>query len=153
MKNRFLFLFLFLFLSNISFANESFNFDVTEVEIKEEGNIFIGKNGGTAKSIDGTLIKAKNFYYNKNKNILIATDEVRIDDPKNNIIIYSNKITYKKNEELIFSEGDSKAIDSDIQIDAANFEYNKIENIIYAKGNVKINNKKKLFNLFEQNNL
>ncbi|WP_440633935.1 LPS-assembly protein LptD [Candidatus Pelagibacter sp. HIMB1485] len=148
MKNRFLFLFLFLFLSNISFANESFNFDVTEVEIKEEGNIFIGKNGGTAKSIDGTLIKAKNFYYNKNKNILIATDEVRIDDPKNNIIIYSNKITYKKNEELIFSEGDSKAIDSDVQIDAANFEYNKIENIIYAKGNVKINNKKENYLIY-----
>ena len=75
---------------------EVFNFDVTEVEIIEEGNKFLGKKGGTATSEDGTVIKAKNFEYDKIKNILIATGDVEIDDIKNNIIIYSQKITDRK---------------------------------------------------------
>ena len=36
----------FCFYSNFLFASEIFNFDVKEVEIKENGNKFIGKKGG-----------------------------------------------------------------------------------------------------------
>ena len=49
----------FCFYSNFLFASEIFNFDVKEVEIKENGNKFIGKKGGVAKSVDGTIIKQK----------------------------------------------------------------------------------------------
>ena len=56
-------------------------------EIIEEGNKFLGKKGGTATSEDGTVIKAKNFEYDKIRNILIATGDVEIDDIKNNVII------------------------------------------------------------------
>ena len=66
MKNKFKFLnfhiIFFLTIVNLSAANEVFNFDVKEIEIKE-GNRFIGKNGGTAKSVDGTTITAENFDY------------------------------------------------------------------------------------------
>ena len=31
-----------------TYSNESFNFDISEIEILDEGNKFIGKNGGTA---------------------------------------------------------------------------------------------------------
>mgnify|MGYP000377058887 CR=1 FL=1 len=53
--------------SSSIYAAEVFNFDVTEVEIIEEGNKFLGKNGGTATSSDGTVIKANNFEYDKSK--------------------------------------------------------------------------------------
>ena len=65
MKNKHLlkiskiFLFLFLF-SSISQGNETFTFDVKEIEILEDGNIFLGKNGGTAKSENGIIIYGKN---------------------------------------------------------------------------------------------
>ena len=59
----------YLFLTFCSYSSESFNFDVTEIEIKQNGNIFIGKNNGTATSTDGTKIDANNFEYNKIKNI------------------------------------------------------------------------------------
>ena len=133
----------YLFLTFCSYSSESFNFDVTEIEIKQNGNIFIGKNNGTVTSTDGTKIDANNFEYNKIKNILISSGKVKIFDPKNNIIIYSDKVTYFKNNELIFTNGNSKAIGEDFQIDAKKFEYNKLKNIIYAKNKVKINNKKK----------
>ena len=85
--------FTFFVYSNFLVASEIFNFDVKEVEIKENGNKFIGKKGGVAKSIDGTIIKAENFDYNKDKNILIASDNVQIFDPKNNIKINLTKFT------------------------------------------------------------
>ena len=69
MKNKlkfckFLLVIYFCFLS-FSVASEIFNFDVTEIEITENGNRFIGSKGGVAKNLDGTSIKAKNFDYNK----------------------------------------------------------------------------------------
>ena len=34
-----------------------------KLEIINEGNIYVGKKGGTATTEDGTVIKAKNFKY------------------------------------------------------------------------------------------
>tara|TARA_Y100000768_G_scaffold283413_1_gene218059 strand:- start:3254 stop:6148 length:2895 start_codon:yes stop_codon:yes gene_type:complete len=146
MKNKtkilLLTLIIFFINFNFSFSNEIFNFDVTEIEIKEKGNRVLGKDGGKAKSLDGTTITANNFDYDKLKNILIATENVKIYDPKKNVIIYSDEITYFKNNEIIITNGNSKAIDKEVEIDAKNFEYNKLKNTIYAQGDVKINNKK-----------
>ena len=107
MKNKnttgLIFFFIFFCISNISQSTENFNFDVTEIEIKENGNKIVGKKKGTATSIDGTKIDANYFEYDKSKNILLSSGNVEIFDPINNIRIYSNKITYKKSEELIFT--------------------------------------------------
>ena len=143
MKNnflKFLFLFFFLFCSN-SLGIEEFNFDVTEIEILENGNKFIGKKSGVAKTKDGTEIHAENFDYDKDKNILIATGNVKIDDKENQIKILSNKITYFKNEEIITTEGDSQALDKSSSIFANKFSYNRTSDIINANKDVKINNK------------
>ena len=144
MKNKiyqYFLIFIFSYFININaHSADVFNFDITELEIVEEGNKFIGKNGGTATSDDGTIIKAKNFEYNKIENILIAFGDVEIIDKEKNILIKSQKITYLKNIELIFTDGKSKAISDGIIIDAVNFEYDKINNILSAYGNVKIDN-------------
>ncbi len=144
MINKLLYFFsiiIFATLINLkAYAGEVFNFDVTEVEITDEGNLFIGKKGGTATTEDGTIIKAKNFEYDKITNILIAIGDVEIDDKKENIIIYSQKITYLKNKEFVLTDGKSKAVTENIIIDADNFTYNKIKNILNANGDVKIDN-------------
>ena len=120
MKNRNKFTLIFflisLFISNNTLSSESFNFDVTDIEIKENGNKFIGKNKGTAKSIDGTKIDANNFKYDKIKNILISSGNVKIFDPINNVTIYSDEVTYFKNDELIFANGNSKAVGENFQM-------------------------------------
>ena len=142
MKNRNKFTLIFflisLFISNNTLSSESFNFDVTEIEIKENGNKFIGKNKGTATSIDGTKIDANNFEYDKIKNILISSGKVKIFDPKNNVTIYSDEVTYFKNDELIFANGNSRAVGPNFQMDAKTFEYDKIKNILISSGKVKI---------------
>ena len=145
MKSKLLSIILIIFFSNLvnfnTYSNEIFNFDVTEAEIIDEGNTFIGKKGGTATTEDGTIITANNFKYDKITNILIANGEVEIDDKKKNIIIHSQKITYFKNKEFVLAEGRSKAINQGVVIDANNFSYNKISNILNANGDVKIDNK------------
>ena len=78
----YLYFFIYLFLTCYSQSSESFNFDITEIEIKENGNKFIGKNNGTATAIDGTKIYANNFEYDKIKNILISSGKVKVFDPK-----------------------------------------------------------------------
>ena len=125
---------------NSSIAVEIFNFDVTEIEIKENGNKFIGKKGGIAKTNDGTSIKAENFNYDKINNILIATGNVEIIDQDDEITIFSDKITYLKNKEIIYTEKNSKAININFEIDADQFRYNKTTNVLNANGTVKILN-------------
>ena len=96
MKNKFK---TFLFLINIFFldvcilnANEQFNFDVTEIEIIEDGNKFIGKKRGLITTEDGVKINANEFEYNKLTNILELKGNVIIDDKNKNLKIFSEKI-------------------------------------------------------------
>ena len=53
-------------------AKEIFNFNVTEIEIKENGNVIMGTKGGEAFTNDGITIQADYFEYNKISTILIA---------------------------------------------------------------------------------
>ena len=88
---------LFLLLISINvYASEQFNFDVTEVEILENGNKFVGKKRGTISTDNGIIIKANEFIYEKKINVLNAYGDVKIFDKINNYEIYSDKITYKK---------------------------------------------------------
>ena len=52
-----------------------------------------------------------------NLKILSMLKTRKINNKKENYLIYSDEITYFKNEELIFSKGNSKAIDDDVEID------------------------------------
>jgi LPS-assembly protein len=129
---------LFLFSAN-AYGNQEFIFNITEVEIKEEGNKFIGLNKGTATSNDGIIINANTFEYIKNSNILNAKGDVEIIDTVKNYIIYGDDVTYFKNEEIILTKGNAKAIDNKgSQIYANTFEYKKNLNILNAKGDVEI---------------
>ena len=131
-----------IFLLNIFIvnANEQFNFDVTEVEIIEKGNKFIGKKRGLITTQDNIEIEADQFEYDKISNILNLTGNVIIKDINQDSIIYSQKITYYRNQEIYKSENDSKFINTknNIEIDADQFEYDKISNILKLTGNAKI---------------
>ena len=58
-------LFCFVLISKSLNANEPFTFNVTEIEILEDGNQINGYKGGTATSEDGSTIFGENFFFNK----------------------------------------------------------------------------------------
>jgi len=155
MKNKFLtFLILFfLILSCLkSTAEQQFTFEVTEIEILNDGNLFKGNKRGKIISNDGTLIKADNFSYDKITNILKANGNVIIEDVINQYEIFTDEIKYFKNQNIIITKGNSKAIDNKNKIITSNiFEYDRQNNIINAKDNVIIEDEINKYTLFTDN--
>jgi len=139
MKNKlknfvFIFFCFFLLCKSVN-SNEAFVFNVTEIEILENGNQINGYKGGTATSKDGSVITADKFFFNKLTNILEVTGNVKYLDISNDIIITSDKAIYLKNEEKVFTTGNSKAVNENNTITASSLEYDKINNIFKAKKN------------------
>ena len=79
-----------IFFSNVK-ANEPFIFDVTEIQISNDGNQINGYKGGIVTTSDGDKINAEEFSYNKITNILEATGSVKFTGKFDDIIIYSDK--------------------------------------------------------------
>ena len=143
MKNNFfykLILILIFYLINLqSIHAEQFNFDVTEIEIYNKGNLYKGLKRGTITTNDGLIIEADTFTYNKITNIVDAEGNVKVEDVINNYLLFSDTATYKKNEEIVITEGNSKGIDDKNRtITSDKITYNKITNIVDAEGNVKV---------------
>ncbi len=141
MKNSFLKIIIFVFCSlffQSVYGSEEFNFDVTEVEILENGNKFIGTKRGLITTNDGIEIDANEFEYDKKLNVLKAKGNVKIFDKINNYMIFTKKITYKKNDGIIFTNDESKAINlnDETVITADDFEYNIPLNTITAEKKV-----------------
>ena len=146
MKNNIYILILLIFFSTYSswiYAGEQFNFDVTEIEIFEQGNKFKGTKRGKITSNNGVELDADTFEYDKTKNVLNAKGNVILKDLNNDTIILSNDITYNKAKEKIFTNSRSRATGNNTIIDANIFEYDKNQNTLDAKGNVKVEEKLK----------
>src|SRR6056300_332834 len=134
-------LFFLIFLSGTTLnSKEEFTFEVTEIEILKDGNLFKGLKRGDATSIDGNLtITADTFEYDRIKNILVAKGNVILKDKIKNYLIESNHITYYKNNEKIFSKDTTKAfVDNKYEIFSSDVELDKNTNIINSNKKTKI---------------
>ncbi|MDB4246209.1 hypothetical protein N9817_00690, partial [Candidatus Pelagibacter sp.] len=125
---------------------EEFNFNITELQVSESGNIIRGVNGGkvTTKNNEIVII-ADNFKYNKSTTFLEAEGNVKLYDKISNVVIESNELFYLKSKEEIYTKGKSKAIKGvDIQINANQyFKYNKLTSLLEARGDVRLEDKRK----------
>ncbi len=135
LKNiKLLFIVIIFINSNFSHAAEEFTFDITEIEITQNSNLIVGSKGGKAVTKDGYEITAENFVYNKVSNILNAEGKVKLINKKNDFVIYSDKATYLKNDEIVFTEGDTSAlIEKDYYFTSKNLKYLKNEQQISSK--------------------
>ena len=143
MKSRILFTLIFLyisfFLTEFSKAQDQFNFNVTEIEILENGNKIIGSKRGKISTSDGIIIEADRFIYTKRENIINASGKVIIEDKINNNTIYSENITYEKNNETIFSKGITKSdIDSRFVLKSIDVFFFRDKKILSSKQNTSI---------------
>ena len=141
-NNKLIFFIVYLIFFNTTHINskEEFNFEVTEIEILNDGNLFRGLKRGNATSIDGSLnITADTIEYDKSKNILIALGNVILQDKIKNYLIESNHITYFKNDEKIFSKDTTSAfVENKYKILSSDIELDKNMNIINTNKKTKI---------------
>ena len=108
MKNKFITFFLVILftLSNFSrVLGEEFIFEISDLEITENGNIYKGNNRGTIRTDSQLKLISDNFEYLKKINRLEANGDVQLFDLNNNITINAQQIFYLKNEEKIFTVG------------------------------------------------
>ena len=84
------------------------------------------------------IVNADEFEYRKNTNELKATGNVEVIDKSSNDQIFSNSIIYLKNKEIIYSEGNSKALVNDIVVKGDIFEFDKNKDKFIFKNNVRI---------------
>ena len=143
MKNKFLSFFIILFVSKLFVfsvnSTEQFNFDVTEIEILQNGDVIKGVKKGTINTPDGITITADSFVYEKLLNIVTARGNVKIKDTGKNLEIYSDNVIYDKNKEIITTNKNSKAIyELGKIIFADSFKIDRNQNILNANGKVKI---------------
>ena len=93
-------------LSNFSrVLGEEFIFEISDLEITENGNIYKGNNRGTIRTDSQLKLISDNFEYLKKINRLEANGDVQLFDLNNNITINAQQIFYLKNEEKIFTVG------------------------------------------------
>jgi LPS-assembly protein len=135
MKNKIIFSFIIcLLLQSLTYlqANDEFNFNMTEIEITNEGNFFKGLKRGTVKTNnEQTIIAADTFEYDKNKNILNAKGNVEIIDKIKNYVIQSSDIVYFKNTEEIISKGVTEVlIETKYKILSSDISINRISNTL-----------------------
>ena len=108
MKNKFttlLLIFVFSLSNIIQVFAEEFTFEVTDLEITENGNIYKGNNRGTVRTDNNLKLISNNFEYLKKINRLEANGDVQLFDLNNDITINAQQIFYLKNEEKIFTVG------------------------------------------------
>ena len=143
MKNNFIQIILtlgvFLNLFSISVADE-FNFQITELEITDDGNVYNGFNRGEIITDTNLKITSDNFEYLKKINQLKAYGNVEVEDLENNIIIYTNEIIYLKNQEKIFTIGKTKInIEDKYNVDGYDFLFLKNDMILSSSKKTIIN--------------
>ena len=153
MKNNFIIILILILFNSVflnGYSEEEFNFNVTELNILEDGNLFVGSKGGTVSNNNGIVIKANNFRYDKKLNILNAKGNVEITDKINNYIIKTENIVYNKKKNLIYTEKKSAAysLSNDIIINAQEFVYKIEANELIAKKNVLIKNERKNYRIY-----
>ena len=154
MKNKYLFI-IFTFLIHLTLivnpqADDEFNFNVTEIEILENGNKIIGKNRGNITSKDGITISADNFVYDKKLRILNTNGNVIITDNLKGYRIVSNEITYNKEKEVIYTIGSSiVTFESRFSIETKNLVFLRNDMIVSSDDQTtfKDEERKTLFNL------
>jgi LPS-assembly protein len=108
------------------FADE-FSFNVTEIQIYNDGNLIKGINGGTVTSNNNTVtIEADYFEYDKLKSILKANGNVVATDIIKNTIIKTNELFYIKDEEKLFTNGVTN-------VNVSNKYFIKTKNLFYFR--------------------
>ena len=143
MKNKILSI-LLIFIMNYFFisivnAQNQFDFNVSEIEILDNGNKIVGSNRGTISTNDGLIIEADNFIYKKNENTLNAFGKVIINDTKNDYQINTDNIFYEKNDDIIFTKGRTQSqIYSRYIIKSSNVKFLRTEKLISSKSKTSI---------------
>ena len=134
MKTKeFILIFCFFFFTIISSSSEEIQFDSSNMDIKNEGNLIIAYNSKLKLPNKQVFISSKKATYDKLNNFLTFENNVYLKDEVENIIIESDKINYDRNKNLFFSIGDTEInLNEKYHIKSKNIFFDRKLNTIYS---------------------
>jgi LPS-assembly protein len=117
--------------------SDEFNFNISELQITESGNIIKGVNGGIVTTKNNEIIiTADNFRYNKLTTLLEAEGNVKLVDKIEDIIVKANKVFYLKDKEKIYTEGKTNIlIENEYNVDG--YDLTLLKNTMILSSNEK----------------
>jgi len=151
MKNNFFILNLlfFLFLTTNIYASD-LKISSSEVKLDKKASKII--LSGNIKAVDenNNILKAEEAIYSKDKDLLNSIGSTTIMTSENYLFESENVVFDNKNK-IIKSDFPTRIIDPDGNIILVNmFNYNSIKNILFSKGDVKLEDKNKNIYKFSQ---
>ncbi|MDB0053895.1 hypothetical protein N9E98_00730 [Candidatus Pelagibacter sp.] len=120
---------------------------------KKNSEILITNYNSKAIYDDDKLIFGNTFTFDRTKNLMNANGDVKIEDLKENNLIFTNDITYYKNLEKIITKGSTKAfiqtegsieksIQSKYKINSSNVTYLLNEKILSSQNKTRVEDQK-----------
>ena len=149
MKNKkLLIITIVYFILSVNLFSKEINFKAKKMDIKDDGDTILAYFSETKipdKKID---INSNKVNYNKKSEIIIFSEEVTFKDNENLIFIESNKIKYEKKKDLVYSHGDTTIIiKNNYKINSKNLYFDRSQQIIYGNKKAVIYDSKD--NIFE----
>ncbi len=133
MKNRFYKIFIFVLVNLVFFQktfSEEINFEANIIELLDKDKKIIAKNNVKILT-ENEVITADEMIYFKDEGIAEVKGNIILKTLDNNIIIYSDKLTYqKKIEEIVVNENVLMKFNNKYEFNTNNAKYNKLENKI-----------------------
>ncbi len=124
----------FFFFTKVNSFSEEVQFDASNMDIKNEGNSITAYNSKIKLSNQKIFISSKKANYDKLLNFLTFEDSVYLKDEAKNIIIESDRINYDRNKDLIFSKGNTKInLNEKYHIKSKNIFFDRKLNTIYSE--------------------
>tara|TARA_B100001057_G_scaffold493107_2_gene586922 strand:- start:180 stop:2516 length:2337 start_codon:yes stop_codon:yes gene_type:complete len=151
MKNKSLIikLLFFVFLITNLHAN-NLEINSSEVKFNKKNSTLIFRGNVKAVDENNNILKSDEANYSKEKDMLNSIGLTIIETGENYVFESSNVIFDNKNK-VIKSDFPTKIIDPDGNIILVNmFNYNSIKNVLFSKGNIKLEDKKKNVYKFNQ---
>lgn len=108
MKNFFnlnIIIIIFIISLNTYLYSDEFYFEGQEIQIFDEGNRLVSKEGVKITTDNNLIIFANEFEYNKNKSELLLEGDIIVNDNDREIILKSEKLKYSKKTEKIITYG------------------------------------------------
>ena len=122
-----------VFLCSSSFSDE-IQIESTDMEVINEGKTSLANNAEIIIPKKSVKINGKSAKFEKEKNILIFSDDVLFEDNLNDIVITGNFIKYERIEDLIHSKGKTKLkIENDYVVNSKDIFFDRKINKIYTQ--------------------
>ena len=152
-KNLLLILLIVLLYPFNTFSND-IEFEADEMDVKDDGKIIYAYNSNTIIKSENIIIKSNQVKYDKKNDLVIFTDDVDFKDVEKNLIIFGDKIIYKRKENIVYSLGQTKfKVKNKYNISSNDVYFDRNNNIIYSDEETIIkDNEKNIYKLKDKFN-